>query len=498
MQMADHWIHSKSGKAYTEAGGAQEVARVAKLAFESDRDNGIVLHFHGGLNSGPDAEKTARELGPQYVDSKTYPVFFVWRSGIIDIIRNNLGEILKDGVFRELLIKVAQWTIKRGAGAVMPADGAGRDNESVRDAFEHWLAGASTNLPVESGGVSPDAFKALPVTEDILAQEIEEKIVFDTKFVAVMTSLAIESGRLLPTPGAKGLVGALTPVDVLVDESALDQMFPVVPGTHKALFGWIGTAKFIAKVVFAVIRRYRAGSHHGAYTTLVEEVLREAYLARVGQEIWHHMKKDAQTDAFNDPQSVGDIVLSTWKQQYDAQRAAAGGAAALPRVTLVGHSTGAIFINSWIARAAVLFPELKYDVIFLAPACTVDNFTDMYRLHKANISRFRMFGMLDEYECRDKLVPFIYPRSLLYFVSGVVEGEVDVPILGMQRFINNTAQYPAERMGHARAFLEPSGQAVWSIAGGLDGLVTSSVRHGDFDNEPSTVRSIMHLVRGGY
>ena len=36
-----------------------------------------------------------------------------------------------------------------------------------------------------------------------------------------------------------------------------------------------------------------------------------------------------------------------------------------------------------------------------------------------------MFTMTDENEKKDRLVPVIYPHSLLYLVSGVVEPEVD-------------------------------------------------------------------------
>ena len=37
------------------------------------------------------------------------------------------------------------------------------------------------------------------------------------------------------------------------------------------------------------------------------------------------------------------------------------------------------------------------------------------------------------------LVPVIYPASLLYFVSGLLEDEADQPLIGMQRYLASTA-----------------------------------------------------------
>lgn len=75
---------------------------------------------------------------------------------------------------------------------------------------------------------------------------------------------------------------------------------------------------------------------------------------------------------------------------------------------------------------------------------------------------------------------------------------VDVPIMGMQRYLADAQRYHGDAMGRLREFLSPAGHAVWSIANGASGLVTESVRHSDFDNDPSTVRSVQHLLRGGF
>lgn len=113
-----------------------------------------------------------------------------------------------------------------------------------------------------------------------------------------------------------------------------------------------------------------------------------------------------------------------------------------------------------------------------------------------------MFAMKDELEQNDHLVSVIYPRSLLYFVSGVVEGDVDAPIVGMQRFINDEkvfseAEFP--EVDRVRDFLAENGRrAVWSVATQQTGMKSSSKSHGDFDNDPDTVTSVAAILAQGF
>src|SRR5206468_2726979 len=50
------------------------------------------------------------------------------------------------------------------------------------------------------------------------------------------------------------------------------------------------------------------------------------------------------------------------------------------------------------------------------------------------VSSLRVFGMGDDLERKDAIAGVIYPSSLLYFVSGVLEDESDKPLAGMARF----------------------------------------------------------------
>ena len=111
--------------------------------------------------------------------------------------------------------------------------------------------------------------------------------------------------------------------------------------------------------------------------------------------------------------------------------------------------------------------------------------------------RFRMYTMLDEFEKADWVVKLIYPRSLLYMVSGLFEAEVDTPILGMQRFLLDEEPFSDnEQLSTIRAYLAQDERVCYSKSkdGALDGFRSLSDRHGDFDNDEPTLKSIAFLI----
>ena len=63
------------------------VNEIVVSAAASDR---VVLHFHGGLVSEKRGRAVAADLLPVYRDAGAYPVFFVWRSGLLEVLRGKL------------------------------------------------------------------------------------------------------------------------------------------------------------------------------------------------------------------------------------------------------------------------------------------------------------------------------------------------------------------------------------------------------------------------
>jgi len=97
--------------------------------------------------------------------------------------------------------------------------------------------------------------------------------------------------------------------------------------------------------------------------------------------------------------------------------------------------------------------------VFLAPAATSDLFFNEIVSRPERFERFRMFTMQDDYESKDILVPYVYPRSLLYLVSGIMEEKPDSPICGMQKFLSGTDPYDDSNLIAIRDFLQNNGSA---------------------------------------
>jgi hypothetical protein len=160
------------------------------------------------------------------------------------------------------------------------------------------------------------------------------------------------------------------------------------------------------------------------------------------------------------------------------------------RITLVGHSTGAIYIGHFLEKAdALLTDEAKFDCVFLAPACTFDFIAERLPIFKKRVRRKLMFALSDEVERGYWEVPVLYPGSLLYMVSGLFEApEFDRPIVGMQRYYSGQAPYEGGAHAAVAEYLGPD--IAWSHT--LPGAPWSSnaSKHGDLDNDPHTLESL--------
>src|SRR5262249_34038391 len=113
---------------------------------------------------------------------------------------------------------------------------------------------------------------------------------------------------------------------------------------------------------------------------------------------------------------------------------------------------------------------------------------------------FRMFALNDHLESGYWEAPPLYPRSLLYMVSGMFERVPDAPLLGMGRYFTNGGVYHDPDVETARAFVfNPTSHSAWSIAKGDNGLSSDATRHGSFCNtgtpQPDTMASVLYLLK---
>jgi hypothetical protein len=458
---------------------AEDLAALFTSAAGSDL---LVAHFHGGLVSRQSAHTSAEGLlSSVYTPSKAAPVFFVWNSDLWTTLTANLDEIAAEPIFKRLVLRVVQLAVGKlrktgetrgGKLDLDPLIGI-RDKDSL-EGIERY---ARENEPIE------------PAADELTTEErdhVDKELAADP--VLRDESLAIAADLVPPAPGSRG--ATLAPRKTLMarpvkeDIAAEDQ-----PADARDIATVVTIVRYAAKIVIAVVKRYAGKRDHGLYTTAVEEVLRTLYFDAPAFTIWKAMKKDT-ADAFGtDPALFGGTsFLNAVKTWWKPGR----------RVALVGHSTGAIYIAHLLAKANELGlpPDLKFDVVFLAPACTFDFMAEHLAAFQARVANFRMFAMTDENERSYWEIPAVYRGSLLYLVSGLCEDEVDTPILGMQRYHDATGPYAQPNIQKVLAYVNQ--RCVWSVAAGGAGLASGAKKHGAFDEDEPTRTSLGHILVSGY
>lgn len=515
----DHYLISASGLLGDPPQSAvTEVARIVAKAAAAAPENGLVIHMHGGLVSRPYALKNiVAPLTDVYLSAKAYPLFFVWEAGFFETLENNKKELLNDPAFRELVKKVSEWALKKvSLSGVFSFKGTGNneieDIHEFRNEFDKFFdekretpPSETTNVPI--GENTQTKTKAKALDEDSLAQEIQGTLDNDPDFkkaLAEAYNASIPASELV----TKGVGTKTKSSKLLLDPGVLDEMFPTedeapaAPGQQvksRGVLSWLGVAKYVAKIVIAVVKRYVDGRDHGMYCTVVEEVLRSAYGNLIGAVIWNKMKDDTQ-DSFGEGNNrCGYAVISELKKLEQQGKG-------ITRLTLVGHSTGAIYICNFLDEATRQGLDADIRVVFLAPAITCDRFADAITAHGVTkLKSFRMFAMTDERESADRMLNPLYTRSLLYFVSGLLEGHpsgsgwqsvLDMPVVGMQRFYESATFYQDSKVNTVSEFLKGApNRTVWSRSAGQEsGLNSDSQKHGDFDNDKTTLESVAAFI----
>lgn len=530
-----HYIHSRAGRiggrSHTQSGDVDAIIR----SLGQDPRRHLVIHFHGGLVPAEAGFSIAEKLKGVYSpspDAGGYPVFFVWESGAWETIRNNLTELADEPVFKELLRKILQYAFERLGGSSLTGfgrsiDGAAYGSAAVaaREELDRfWKDPRKETIPFREMDV--DAHRAMiEEARSVVARVDEAEILVDIQQDRRLQNALATLPDLPPSSRS-----SLSTEDVQEHRSSFAELastaFSKDSGT-RGLVELYKVASYLARVLRGVLRRYSRKRDHGFYATCVEELIRGFKLAGSGLNEWgkalewNRMKQDT-SDAFGpNPDVHAGTALLTRLQ------AALNGGLELRRITLVGHSTGAIYIAHWIENSAKYLPAtLKQDVVFLAPAITCDLFAKMVRENSSRVGRFRMFAMTDSLEREDQVwgqdeeLPggkdwrrFIYPSSLLYLVSGILESsaasdgswldEPDMPLVGMERFLHQVqiypdAEFPSIQQTRTWLAVDPNA-VVWSKSTGhAAGLNGDSIDHGAFNDNPLTLESLQHIVEVGF
>ncbi|HYL79426.1 MAG TPA: C1 family peptidase [Candidatus Acidoferrum sp.] len=200
-------------------------------------------------------------------------------------------------------------------------------------------------------------------------------------------------------------------------------------------------------------------------------------LAPAGSVIWGEMKQNA--DAITAGKDSGGQIL------YRYGKASPWFEKGRVRLHLIGHSAGAIVHCHLVQRLADLGWRFE-SVNFMAPAVTVALFEDtlLPRIKDGSVRRFHQLHLTDTAELRDETCrPVLgYGRSLLYLVSESFEGGVRTPILGMEKYFAQSVGSLNLKSVHA-----------WAAPG----PASASTTHGGFDDDATTMQSIISLMKTG-
>lgn len=503
-----HVIHSANGLLADPDSSVgtrpKDVTDIVAAALAADKPE-LVIHFHGGLVNSDAGYGIAKRLWPTYASPTRYGLFFVWEAGLVESISNNLDDILKDKLFRQLVKKATRWVIRElPPGVGIKGAGGPVDEAKLEDEFDDYFDGKRADPPDALTAPTSDlpkvksAFKIEDESE--LALKIQLELEADQEFADELRRIDEDiTPESVGEPRRKlSGVGAIVTTRSEISPEKVPEIFNV-DRSSKGVLTLLKSSLLIAKIVLAVVRRFRDGHAHGMYTTIVEEVLAAAYVDKIGGVVWGQMKKDT-ADAFgSSPRCAGTAVL----RAISAIQSARG--KKFERIILIGHSTGAIYIANWLEASATILPDAKYDVLLLAPAVTYDHLADALEKYGKSVENIRRFAMRDEIESRDVLVPIIYRRSLLYFVSGLLEFSKtdpiqrvpDTPLVGMERYGLNASSYKNRKsIELVEDRLRASKGSIWSRteSDAADGERCEAIKHGDFDNEAKTVASLLHIT----
>lgn len=452
----------------------------------------LTIYFHGGLVGLASGEDQASALDEDFKEDNSSPLFVIWETGILEIVEQNLPAIFNEAIFQRILRRVAQFVKGKLDKSLLPE--AARAITPLPLVHEDEIQ-AEINA-AQTGGVM---FASTPIGQVSLTEtltpveraQIQNEIQNDIQLQ--IQAQQIINSRQTATAVAKGAVVTGSTV-TLMDPDVLDDIAPAAPGA-KGILSIATLALHIVKVVAQIIERFAHHRDHGAYLTIIEEILREFYVGNAGKFIWDGIKKEVD-EAFGTTQDCGGASLVS---QINALWAAG----VKPRITLIGHSAGSIYISRLLKELdAKMPPDFKVDVVFVAPACTFAVFADALKSAADRIAHLRIFGMGDPIEMKNAIAGPLYPASLLYFVSGVLEDKADEPILGMQRFYTfpvYASGFPDIDSVKAFAPLKLSKAFAWSDIIQGAGANCDMHSHGGWITEaPQTQASVREIVRKGF
>lgn len=242
--------------------------------------------------------------------------------------------------------------------------------------------------------------------------------------------------------------------------------------------------------------------------------LLEGLTQRAARKVWARMKTDAENASLNSIPALDNRPGGAWlfaellKPLLQKHKGKI-------MVHAIGHSTGPILLSKFLpllhGKTAADASACHIETLtYLAPAIRTDVFAErvMPYLPKGTLPRINdltMYTMTDEAE-QDDTVAHVYRKSLLYFVREACEDHTEGKILGLAKdvFAGVAKGKPnaiAGCFGVTKANLDAlsfSSRAALELSPSHDSGrfndKTRAVTHGGFDNDASTMTSVLARI----
>jgi hypothetical protein len=443
----------------------------------------IGIFVHGGLVDEAAGRESAKRFSEVFAGADAYGISLIWKTGWWETIEKNLSTLFSSELFRRIVEKVVKMVVGHltALGAKGPGDATVEAATVLRDgSVDHMFAEQARAKVAQLSAADLDKWRKEMVAE------LEEDVEDDKPFQAVYLDPEQRSS-------------------CFDDPRQAAQADPKAP-QQKAVPGWFSVAAKISLVAWRVGTRFWNGRDHGFHATAVEEVFREFYLADLFKTLeWDNMKLAARqmwlpNDGLDGTAQHAGTYLVEQLIILKQER---------PGLTIdfVAHSAGAIVVCEMFAlihqRYAGRLPVRN--VVFLAPACTSPLFYTNMLVGEPLFSDLYLFAMPDELERSDavlrpvsSVLGVVYPSSLLYVVSGILEEEADSPLLGMVRFDTGEPPFDSQKLEKIHAYLAEAGKQrlTLSSAGAPPlGLASGATSHGAFSSDEATLRSIQTIIK---
>ncbi len=210
IKIGPHGTLEPSGKLHSSRADIDGI-----IQFLSDpAQNKLTIHFHGGLVSESSGLSTARGMTTVYAAAGAHPVTFIWATGLLETIGDNLNTITQTELFKKLLALALKHAMK-ALGLAIPGRGPGQGMTLAEiqahlasgSPFEYLDAGArgaanirteeqlDAELPQIEEEVRED-IEADPEIESLLQEEAPQTPLLDKK---TLTPTQDEQARGLVT-----------------------------------------------------------------------------------------------------------------------------------------------------------------------------------------------------------------------------------------------------------------------------------------------------------